>query len=104
MTLEEAKQRILTKVLSLESGWKVVFNDRFVTRYTHPAAEGLVLHVLRKNNSVTIRSAENLAYIVSSPALPDHLKLVIEAIVQQEAEDAASRIITLAEKLSKSES
>jgi hypothetical protein len=51
MTLEEAKQRILTKVLSLESGWKVVFNDRFVTRYTHPAAEGLVLHALAEKLS-----------------------------------------------------
>lgn len=107
MTYPQATQRILEKVLSLDSGWTRASTDYIgsVTEgvYTHPELPGVMLSHCYNNthSSVTLRTSDDKRYhVASSDALTKHIEVVKRSIADAEALALENRIIEIASKLS----
>lgn len=108
MTLDEAKQKILDRVLATTEGWEIGFEECATTRLTNAALPELAVkyHVDCPYGSPTIYSVRlmlsgNTILLLSGGQtdLCRHVRSILEAVKVQKATDFDNSVIQFAEKL-----
>lgn len=102
MTLDEAKQKILEKVLSLQTGWRSesckVNSSSYRADYTHPELPDLMLS--RSGGLAWIAVLpECFALVEQGSRLNAHIDAILKDMDEKRAESRDARIIQIAESL-----